>query len=117
MPRKKRKQELKGKTTKIKTSCGTLYITVNRDDDDTIMEVLLTLGKSGQCITSLLDGVARNMSMALQSGVDPKDMVKTLRGACCPSPFIYKEIKYSSCCDAVAQVLEKEVKKGEEAKK
>ena len=120
MSRKKRGQELSGKTVKVKTSCGTLFTTINKDEEGNIIEIMVRLGKSGQCISSLLEGIARNISVALQSGTDIEDCISTLENLACPSPFIDDGIKYTSCCDAIAKVVKKEYKgedKKEEKKK
>ena len=51
---KKRPPVLSGKTVKVKSGCGSLYITMNKDEEGNLFEIKLTLGKAGSCINTML---------------------------------------------------------------
>ncbi len=97
-----------GKTSKFRMGCGTLFVTVNKDDKG-ICEVFANLGKAGGC-PSQSEATCRAVSAALRSGVDPKVIVDQLRGIRCLSTAVArksnKEIDVLSCPDAIAQALE-----------
>jgi len=65
-----------GKTSKFRMGCGTLFVTVNKDDKG-ICEVFANLGKAGGC-PSPSEATCRVVSAALRSGVDPKVIIDQL---------------------------------------
>jgi ribonucleoside-diphosphate reductase alpha chain len=108
---RKRPTETRGTITKVKTGCGSLYITVAYDDKG-IFEVFATLGKSGGCASAQLEATCRLITLALRSGVDVASVVKQLQGIRCPSIAWEKGKSILSCADAIASVLEKHVNGG-----
>ena len=96
----KRPAELFGKTPKIKTGCGNLYVTVNENEGKP-SEILLRLGKAGGCAAAMTEGLGRMISLALRSGATDDDIIKQLSGIGCniPAPAC------SSCVDGVAKIL------------
>ena len=96
----KRPPELFGKTPKIKTGCGNLYVTINENGGKP-SEVLLRLGKAGGCAAAMTEGLGRMISLALRSGATDDDIIKQLSGIGCniPAPAC------SSCVDGVAKIL------------
>jgi len=56
-----------GKTSKFRMGCGTLFVTVNKDDKG-LCEVFANLGKAGGC-PSQSEATCRAVSAALRSGV------------------------------------------------
>ena len=105
MPKKKRASILKGSTVRIKTGCGTLYITINNDEEDKPVEIFVRLGKSGGCASSQCESIGRMLSWGLKSGADIEEAIKTLSGIRCNETNISDE-KYS-CSDAVSRALSK----------
>ena len=97
-----------GKTSKFRMGCGTLFVTVNRDEEG-ICEVFANLGKAGGC-PSQSEATCRAVSAALRSGVDPKVMIDQLSGIRCLSTAVARksneEVDVRSCPDAIAQALE-----------
>ncbi len=80
-----RPQEMRGITERIRTGHGTMYITINFDEDKPF-EVFTTLGKAGGCDSAQLEAISRLVSLALRSGIDMREIVEQLRGiTCCPA--------------------------------
>lgn len=97
---------MEGTTRKMETSCGSLYVTVNRDESGRPFEVFTSMGKAGGCASSQSEAIGRLVSLALRSGIDPHQVVRQLRGISCHLPRGLGRNKISSCADAVAQALE-----------
>lgn len=101
----KRPVRLSGLTEKIETSCGTLYVTINWNDEGKPFEVFTRIGKAGGCASSQSEALGRLISMSLRSGISPNYIQKQLRGITCHLPKGIGKKKVSSCADAAAQVL------------
>ena len=109
--KKLRPKLVHGETTKIKTGCGNLYITLNKDGENPI-EVFATLGKSGDCTRCQVEALTRCISTGLQYNVPLENFVKQLSGIRCPQPSFSgsKEDSALSCPDAISRVLSQYVK-------
>jgi len=103
---RKRPEETQGRTKRVNTGCGYIYVTVNWDEQG-ICEVFSTLGKAGGCASAQLEATCRLISLALRSGVDVAQVVRHLRGIRCPSIAWEEGKAILSCADAIASVLEK----------
>ena len=93
-----------GKTSKFRMGCGTLFVTVNKDDKG-ICEVFANLGKAGGC-PSQSEATCRAVSTALRSGVDPEVLIDQLSGIRCLSAAVARKsnkgVDVLSCPDAIA---------------
>lgn len=98
-----------GRTIETKTGCGSLYVTINEDNEG-IAEVFVQLGKSGGCAASQTEAIGRLLSVALRSWVNPEVLVKQLKGIRCPNIGFDSGEVITSCADGVAKVLEKWLK-------
>ena len=96
---------LTGYTRRIKMGCGNVYITINLKDEKPI-EIFTRAGKAGGCQGTLLQGIGRLTSNALQDGMDVQKVIDTLKGLSCheaqPGP---RGTVYQSCLDAMADFL------------
>ena len=111
---RKRARVTKGVTERVTTGCGSIYVTVNSDEHG-ICEVFSSLGKAGGCASAQLEAISRLISLALRSGVDVSAIVKHIRGIRCPSIAWEQGHAVLSCPDAIASVLERQVKGESEA--
>ena len=107
LPRPRPKITL-GSTTKARTGCGSLFVTINKDDKG-LFEIFTNLGKAGGC-PSQSEATARILSVALRCGVDPRILVEQLKGIRCLSTIARrkdnKDIDVLSCPDAIARAIE-----------
>jgi len=103
---------LTGKTIKVKTTCGSFFITLNQDEGE-LVEVRLNLGKSGTCVRSLLEILGISFSIMLQAGIPKEKLVKLLKkhasDVVCGNPFTYEEKTNSSCLDVISKLIIKEL--------
>ena len=97
-----------GFTEKVKIGCGNLYITVNYDERG-ICEVFTNTGRAGGC-PSQSEATARLVSVAIRSGMDPKEIIQQLKGIRCPSCLRQPGVPVTSCPDAIAKSLEKVIR-------
>ena len=100
-----------GETVKTKIGCGSIYITVNKDDNGTC-EVFTNLGRAGGC-PSQSEATCRLISLALRSGVNVEDVIDQLKGIRCMNTMRQGGIKQAdgtivlSCPDAIGKAIEK----------
>ena len=95
---------VKGVTDLVRTGHGNMYVNITFDDNGNPFEVFTTLGKAGGCDSANLEAVARLVSLALRSGIDPDEITHHLQGiTCCPAWDGGTLIR--SAPDAMAHVL------------
>lgn len=105
LEKRSRKKTHNGQTTKITTGCGNLYVTLNEDDDGSLIEVFARLGKSGGCPQCQLEGLTRCITIGIKYGVPMSEYTKQLENINCPSPNYDGGWHLKSCPDAIAHVL------------
>jgi len=92
-----------GVTEKITTADGTLYITINFDENG-LCELFTNIGKHGSDVAAWSEAVGRLISLALRSGIDPKAIVSQLRGIT-SRPVWENGEQILSVPDAIGKVL------------
>ncbi len=70
---------LEGRTYKVRTDMGNVYITVNRNGGGPV-EVFVHLGKSGSTLMAFAEAIGRLVSLALRSGIRPEHVIRQLEG-------------------------------------
>jgi ribonucleoside-diphosphate reductase alpha chain len=93
-------------TDKIKTGFGNLYVTITFFNQKPF-EVFASIGKSGYTTMADAEAIGRLVSLALRSGVDPKEVVNQLRGIGGSEPIFTEGGLVHSIPDAISKVLER----------
>lgn len=100
-----RPDSLVGITKELRTGCGKLYITMNMDEKG-LFEIFNQMGKAGGCASSQSEAIGRLVSLALRSEVDPRIIIKQLKGISCQMNSWANGDRILSCADAVGKALE-----------
>jgi len=104
-----RPEVVSGKTYKVKTGYGSLFVTVNDDEFGAPIEVFATLGKSGGFFQEQSEALCRLISTALRSRIKVEEIIHQLKGIRGPMPVMTNKGTVLSLPDAVAQTLEEHV--------
>jgi ribonucleoside-diphosphate reductase alpha chain len=94
-----------GRTIRMQTGCGKLYVTINEDDQG-LCEVFSTMGKAGGCTASQSEAISRLISLALRSGISADEVVNDLQGISCPMPSWQNGGQVLSCADAIGKAIQ-----------
>ncbi|MGI5819115.1 MAG: vitamin B12-dependent ribonucleotide reductase [Armatimonadota bacterium] len=95
-----------GQTRAMRTGCGKLYVTLNRDEQGPF-ELFAAMGKAGGCAASQSEALARMVSLAFRCGIPAEQVVRQLRGISCHLPaWEPGGERILSCADAVAKAIE-----------
>ncbi|OUT39022.1 MAG: ribonucleoside-diphosphate reductase, adenosylcobalamin-dependent [bacterium TMED6] len=100
-----RPTQTKGVTRRIRTGEGTLYITINEDQNG-LCEVFTTIGKAGGNAAAQSEAISRLISLSLRSGLDPKAIVRQLKGISGPNPTWENGRLILSTPDAIGKALD-----------
>ncbi len=111
---RERPKAVKGKTIRLYTEMGNLYVTVNEDEKG-LVEVFANLGKSGSSAMTFTESIARLISLCLRSGVKPTaiiDELSLIRGL---RPIVQDDgTVVVSVPDAIAKAMEEYLQEGNE---
>ena len=102
-----------GVTERIRTGEGNIYVTINEDDQG-LCEVFSTIGKAGGNAAAQSEAISRLISIALRSGIDPQEIVKSLKGISGPTPVWEDGELILSAPDAIGRALERFLQRGVE---
>jgi len=94
-----------GVTRRIRTGEGTLYITINEDENG-LCEVFTTIGKAGGNAAAQSEAISRLISLSLRSGLDPHAIVRQLKGISGPNPTWENGRLILSTPDAIGKALD-----------
>ena len=104
-----RPQSIGGVTERVRSGHGNMYVTVNFDERSRPFELFANVGKSGGCDSAQTEAITRLVSLALRSGIEPKDIVDEIRGiTCCPVWDAGSLVR--SGPDGIALVLDRHLK-------
>ncbi len=102
----------RGVTIKKESPLGSLYVTINDDEEGEPLEIFVTTGKAGSDVTSMADALGRLASLVLRvaSPVTPRErlreIVNQLKGIGGARSMGFGPNRVRSLPDAVAQALE-----------
>lgn len=95
-----------GRTQKILTGYGALYVTVNEDDQG-LFEVFAQIGRGGGYTASFTEGIARLVSLCLRSGVPVDEIIDQLEGIRSPRIALDHGERVYSIPDAIAKAIKR----------
>lgn len=103
---------LNGSTYVKEVACGHLYITINRDENDDLVEVFIDPGKSGGCVANA-ECLGRYASACMRAGMTIDSIVDVTKGVKCSACSQVKGSKIKhidglSCGDVVARTIQEE---------
>ena len=107
-----RPNSLPSVTDKIKTGFGNLYVTISYFNQKPF-EVFTSIGKSGYTTMADAEALGRMISLALRSGVDPKEVISQLKGIGGSEPVFTEGGLVQSLPDAIAKVMERHLGESE----
>ncbi|EMA16441.1 adenosylcobalamin-dependent ribonucleoside-diphosphate reductase [Haloarcula marismortui] len=97
---------LHGVTQRIDTGYGKLYVNINEDPEaDRPFELFANIGNSGGFTASFTEALAKTISTALRSGVDPEEIADELQGIRSPKVAWDKGEQIQSIPDAIGTAL------------
>nr|WP_313690002.1 LAGLIDADG family homing endonuclease [Halobellus sp. DFY28] len=107
---------LYGVTQRIDTGYGKLYVNINEDEHGQPFELFANIGNSGGFTASFTEALAKTISTALRSGVDPSEIASELQGIRSPKVAWDKGEQINSIPDAIGtamrRYLDGEIEKG-----
>jgi ribonucleoside-diphosphate reductase alpha chain len=101
-----------GKTVRLDTGCGKLYLTANSDPTGKIFETFITTGSDGGCFV-YTETTSRLISLVLRAGVPIEEIIEQLQSAhSCPAYMLARGkgkpvSPGKSCASAIALCLAK----------
>jgi ribonucleoside-diphosphate reductase alpha chain len=96
---------LHGVTQRIDTGYGKLYVNINEDEDGRPFELFANIGNSGGFTASFTEALAKTVSTALRSGVDPEEIADELQGIRSPKVAWDKGEQIQSIPDAIGTAM------------
>ena len=103
---------MRGLTYRTRTSYGNLFVTINEDDHGPF-EVFSSLGKAGGFFHAQTEAICRLISLALRSGIAITEIIDQLKGIRGPDIIFANGGTIHSLPDAIGQVLENHIKRGQ----
>jgi len=98
---------LKGQTIRYNTPYGNMYVTVNFSEDDKPLRVSATIGKNNDTVNMFVWTMSDLISMLLQQGIKPEEIIDKLEGHRCRDGFFDSENKrnFASIVDALSHAV------------
>ena len=108
---KPRPEIVSGSTYKVKTGYGTLFVTVNNDEEGNPFEVFATIGKTGGFFAAKSEAICRLISLGLRSSIPAETIIDQIKGIRGPMPSWGKYGQILSIPDAIAHVMLEHIQK------
>ena len=105
--KRQRPSMLRGRTMKLESPLGDLYVTINEDNKGKPFEVFCTVGKAGGAAMADSEAIGRLISLSLRSGIPITAVRDQLRGISCDRAVGVGPQKVLSAPDAIAQAIER----------
>jgi ribonucleoside-diphosphate reductase alpha chain len=96
---------LHGVTQRIESGYGKLYVNINEDEQGRPFELFANIGNSGGFTASFTEALAKTISTALRSGVDPEEIASELQGIRSPKVAWDKGEQIQSIPDAIGTAM------------
>ncbi|MFW6321954.1 MAG: ribonucleoside-diphosphate reductase, adenosylcobalamin-dependent, partial [Halohasta sp.] len=96
---------LYGVTQRVDTGYGKVYVNINEDENGQPFELFANIGNSGGFTASFTEALAKTISTALRSGVDPEEIAEELNGIRSPKVAWDKGEQINSIPDAIGTAL------------
>lgn len=100
-----RPSTLEGFTTAKETPLGKLFLTLNTLDGHPV-ELFAQIGKAGSDVAAFTEAIARMVSIALRSGVDPQEIADQLMGIGGSRSIGFGPNRVRSVPDAIGQFID-----------
>lgn len=101
-----RPEVMTGKTYRVRTGYGNMFVTVNNDEKGFPFEVFATIGKSGGFYQEQSEAICRLVSLSLRSGIKIEEIVDQLKGIRGPMPVFTEKGTVLSLPDAMGRILQ-----------
>ena len=105
--KRQRPSMLRGRTVKMNSPLGDLYVTINEDEGGRPFEMFCTLGKAGGAAMADAEAIGRLISLGLRSGIPISTIKEQLRGISCDRAVGVGPNKVLSAPDAIGQAIER----------
>ena len=109
---RERPDVMRGVTYRTRTSYGNLFVTINEDEHGPF-EVFSSLGKAGGFFHAQTEAICRMISLGLRSGIAISEIIDQLKGIRGPDIMFSGGGTLHSLPDAIGQVLESHIKRGQ----
>jgi len=97
-----------GRTQKILTGYGALYVTINEDEKG-LFEVFAQIGRGGGYTASFTEGIARLVSLCLRTGLPVDEIIDQLEGIRSPRIAVDHGERVYSIPDAIAKAIKRHI--------
>jgi ribonucleoside-diphosphate reductase alpha chain len=105
--KRQRPHLLRGRTVKMNSPLGDMYVTINEDEQGRPFELFCSLGKAGGAAMADAVAIGRLVSLALRSGISITAIRDQLRGISCDRAVGLGPNKVLSAPDAVGQAIDR----------
>src|SRR2546425_2215652 len=99
---------IQGRTQKVLTGYGPLYVTINEDDKG-LFELFAQIGRGGGYTASFSEGIGRLVALCLRSGVPVDEIIDQLEGVRSPRLAPGPAGRIYSIPDAIAKAIKRHI--------